>query len=282
MFIKLKILMADNTNTLEISCPFCKAVGNINVPVSVYSHKKWGVVKIQVPAGAICKEHQFIVLIDTKGNVRGYERIEYLKGPQEEQKQITKDILSLSDYIDMFGEIGFTYLLHAKIFSYSIFIVKNELNEGSVNIIDNYFDKIFPEKSKTSSIPINFIEKSDIDDVINNEDGAFIIESPENIIQIPWKEKIKFEETIVRKALEIIVKNEQLIILQQEVSKLINIAENAKDILEFYYDISRADFIDQLQKESRIPKINKNDLALYKLYIDRRYSPHYWDKIKKK
>jgi len=274
--------MSDNTTELEITCPFCKSVGTINVPISIYSNKKWGVVKIQVPAGAICKDHQFIVLIDTKGKVRGYERIEYLKGPELESKETVKDSISINDLINTFGEKGLVYLLHAKIFNYLIIILRNEKNAKFENVLDDFFDRIFPEEGKDSSQTVVYIENENIKSVKDWEEDALIIESSDNILQVPWKEKLKFEESVIDKASEIIVKNEQSIILQQEISKFIKVAENAKEILEFYYDISKADFIDQLQKESRTPKITKNDLLLYKLYIDRRYSPHYWDKIKKK
>ncbi len=274
--------MTDNKRALEITCPFCRAVGSIDVPVSVYSNKKWGVVKIQVPAGAVCNEHQFIVLIDSKGDVRGYERIEYLKGPETELKENVKESLSLNDLIAIFGEFGFKCLLHAKIFCYPIFIVRNEVNEKIENSIDEFFNKLFPEEIMSSMIPITYIERSDIINVQNDKDDLFIIEGSENIIQVPWKEKLRLEENIISKASEIIVKNEQLIILQQEVTKIIKIIENGREILEFYLEISKAEFIDQLQKEARISKITKNDLDIYKLYIDRRYDPHFWDKIKKK
>ena len=274
--------MPDNSNELEITCPFCKEVGKINVPVSVYSNKKWGVVKIQVPAGAICKEHQFIVLIDTKGNVRGYERIEYLKGPESELKENVKYSISINDLIEIFGETGLIYLLHAKIFNYLTVIIRNKMNTKLENVLDEFFDRLFPEEIKDLNQSVVFIDNENIDTVEDWEDEALIIESRKNIVQIPWKEKLKFEESVIDKASEIIVKNEQSIILQQEISKFIKVAENAKEILEFYYDITKADFLDQLQKEARVPKITKNDLALYKLYIERRYSPHYWDKIKKK
>ena len=66
----------DSFKTLEITCPVCGQIKNINIPESVFSQKKFGIIKIQVPLNAVCSEHQFIVFVDPKGSVRGYEKIE--------------------------------------------------------------------------------------------------------------------------------------------------------------------------------------------------------------
>ena len=62
------------TKQIEVKCPDCEAQRSINIPVAVFSQKKFGTIKVQVPPGAVCEEHQFIVFVDTKGVVRGYER----------------------------------------------------------------------------------------------------------------------------------------------------------------------------------------------------------------
>ncbi|MHA2281913.1 MAG: hypothetical protein ACXAC5_13805 [Promethearchaeota archaeon] len=68
--------MLETFKVLEIKCPTCGEIKNINVPESIFSQKKFGTIKIQVPLNAVCPDHQFIVFVDTKGTVRGYEKID--------------------------------------------------------------------------------------------------------------------------------------------------------------------------------------------------------------
>jgi len=87
--------MENDYKELEVSCPFCKVTGKIKIPVNIYLQKKWGTVKIQVPIGAICKEHQFMVLVDTKGIVRGSERLELSTTAVRENKDQTQEKYTL-------------------------------------------------------------------------------------------------------------------------------------------------------------------------------------------
>ena len=61
---------------IEACCPICGLSKSLNVPEAVLSQKKFGTIKIQVPMGAVCSEHQFIVFVDQKGVIRGYEKID--------------------------------------------------------------------------------------------------------------------------------------------------------------------------------------------------------------
>ena len=61
---------------LRVECPNCGNIKLLKIPLSIYSDKKFGLVKIKVPQGAVCQNHQFIVLTDTKQNVIGYETID--------------------------------------------------------------------------------------------------------------------------------------------------------------------------------------------------------------
>jgi len=70
--------MAEAFKVLEVVCPTCGKVKNISIPEAVFSQKKFGTVKIQIPINAVCPEHQFIVFVDTKGIIRGYEKIDVL------------------------------------------------------------------------------------------------------------------------------------------------------------------------------------------------------------
>ena len=70
--------MAESFKVLEVVCPTCEKVKNVKIPEAVFSQKKFGTIKIQIPINAVCPEHQFIVFVDTKGIIRGYEKIDIL------------------------------------------------------------------------------------------------------------------------------------------------------------------------------------------------------------
>lgn len=68
--------MESEFTSLRVECPNCGETKLIKIPLSVYSNKRFGLVKIKVPQGAVCQNHQFIVITDTKQNIIGYETID--------------------------------------------------------------------------------------------------------------------------------------------------------------------------------------------------------------
>ena len=87
---------------------------------------------------------------------------------------------------------------------------------------------------------------------------------------------------MMKKALEIIDDNEQLIIIQQDISKFIKEAELAKNILERVKEIYKEDLIDEMATQLKTPKINKYRLNLIKDFISQRYSEKLAKRIKNK
>ena len=61
---------------LEVVCPTCGGMKNLSVPANIITQKKFGTIKIQVPIKVVCPEHQFLVFVDTRGKIRGYEKID--------------------------------------------------------------------------------------------------------------------------------------------------------------------------------------------------------------
>ena len=51
-------MIAETFRVLEVECPICSEVKNINIPESVFAQKKFGTIKIQIPINAVCPEHQ--------------------------------------------------------------------------------------------------------------------------------------------------------------------------------------------------------------------------------
>ncbi len=79
--------MAESYKELEVSCPICEVVKNIQIPKSILIQKRFGIIKIQVPQGGVCKEHQFIVFVNTEGNIMGYETIDLLMKTESSSKE---------------------------------------------------------------------------------------------------------------------------------------------------------------------------------------------------
>ena len=272
------------TKEVELTCPTCQKFKKITVPAAIFSQKKFGTIKIQVPPGAVCREHQFIAFVDTKGIVRGYERIDLLMAiPTEEIKEAEKDEeLTLKILIRRYGLYGVFSLLHAKLFDYPAYIIKDKGSEETPLKLNEFFDKILPEKYKAPTYKIKFLDEISYDKIRVKEKESLLIDSQQNILQTPWEEKLKFEESMLKKSLEIIDDNEQLIIIQQDISKFIKEADLAKNILERVKEIYKEDLIDEMATQLKAPKINKYRLNLIKDFISQRHSDKLAKRIKNK
>ncbi len=278
--IKNRIIMdPEKISIVEVECPFCKAVGNIKIPSDVLSSKKWGTIKVQVPAGAICGKHHFIALIDSQGIVRGHEKIESF-GQCNDNKE-KKSSLTLNELISFFAFEGVAHLIHATIFNYEIFMKTNRLLAVKANDICSFFYFLLPEEHRDLHKLIH-VEENDAENKSELKSKALVFDDKNKVRSRPWKESIDFAESILTKSLEIIRPAEQIVVLQQEITKIFSLAEIAREILESHDTIPRSEFINELQQKSKILKIAKDKQSLIKLFLDRHYSPSYWKKITKK
>ncbi|MGV9204876.1 MAG: hypothetical protein ACOC44_12760 [Promethearchaeia archaeon] len=268
------------TKELEVTCPTCEKVESINVPSSIFKQKKFGTIKIQVPPGAVCK-HQFICFVDPKGIIRGYEKIDLMMcRPVEVEEETEQDHLNLNTLMQMYGTYGVFSLIHAKIFDFPHVIVREEGCMDISDILNKIGDNILPEEYRGTT-EVQFINPEEVDDFDN--DNALLIGKQKQILQTPWQEKLSFEEDVVQKASEILDEDGQLIILQQEISKLINQAKKTAEILEgVKEEIYEDDLIEKLAKKSNMPKIDHHRLVLIKQFIRQRISEKLAGKIKNK
>ncbi len=294
---------------VELTCPVCKAVKIINIPEAIFTQKKFGTLKLQVPAEGVCSEHQFIAFVDTKGIVRGYEKIDiHMTAPAGEIKEQYEKMeeLSLNLLFQMFGLHGVFSLLHAKLFNYPSYIMNPENTEDITDKLNEFFDKYIPEKyrgtsliksvneedyfskSRTVQAPRNIGTFSyggsliDYGKIKIKEKNALFIDAYKTILQTPWSEKLKFEEAIFKKALEIIDPREQVILISQDINKFIKETEQVVSNLENAKEIYEDDLIDILSKYLNNPKINHYRLSIIKDFIKQRVSSKLTAKIKNK
>ncbi|NHJ23242.1 MAG: hypothetical protein EAX89_01610 [Candidatus Lokiarchaeota archaeon] len=274
--------MAESYKEIEVSCPICEIVKNIQIPQSILTQKRFGIIKIQVPQGGVCKEHQFIVFINSKGNIMGYETIDLLMKAESPPKE-NVEILNLNYFIRNFGLYGILSLIHAKIFNYQIYLLRIKRDEKFLALINRILDNLIPEIYREANKVI-FLDESDYDNIRLKGNAALIMDSHQNILQTPWdqKLKLKFEENLIEKALEFFDEKEQFLILKRGIKKLIKEAEYAKNALEKVKIIYEDDLIDQLSQDLMEPRINRYRLLLLKEFINRRFSKKLSDEIKSK
>ena len=278
--------MEEKYKEIEISCPVCKEVANIKVPENIFAQKRFGLIKIQVPPGAICSEHLFIVFIDTKGVVRGYEKIdlfsykcvdEFKDGAELSEK------VSLRRLIQLIGLYGFYCLLHATIFNYPSYIMRETGKEDTTNILNIFFDKLLPERHKRLC-SVKILEQIAYNKIKIKEKDALVIDSHQQILQTPWNEnlKLEFEGEIVKKALEITNEEDQITMLKHAIERIIKEAEFVKDLLMDVQEIYDDVLIEKVSSVLMLPKMNQYRLNLIKDFIKKRYSPKLSVKIKNK
>ncbi|MFX1387894.1 MAG: hypothetical protein ACFE9M_11810 [Promethearchaeota archaeon] len=273
-------MMAEPFKLLEVVCPTCGKMKNINIPEAVFTQKKFGTVKIQIPINAVCPEHQFIVFVDKKGIIRGYEKIDIIMGaisPEAERKAAGR--INLRNLIQTFGIYGIFSLIHAKIFNYPSYIIKDDNFEYSEDILNAVGDNILPERYRGNKT-IHILEEPDINKIKVKDKEALIMDASQHIYQTPWTKKLKFEEGIVKRALDIIDEQEQLKLLQQDISTLISEAHYTVSILQDFDRIYDDELIEKISKAFSMKKISTHRLNLIIEFIRRNISKKIISKIK--
>lgn len=269
---------------IELTCPVCQAKSTIEIPEQVFAQKQFGSIKIQVPPGAVCPEHQFIVFLDPKGLVRGYERIDILMGAPIQTEEEGKEFLgkvNLNQLIHMFGLYGVFSLMHAKFFGYESYVIKENASEEFSSRINEFLRKVTQNQYSNEKV-IHFIADTAYDRIKIDRKNSLLIDAHNNIMQTPWDEKLNFEESYVKKALEIINPEEQIILIQQDINNFIKEVNHTIRILEDVKEIYDTDLIDQLSKDLKISKISKYRINLIRNFISRNVSEKLAKKIQNK
>ena len=259
--------MTESSTLLEVVCPSCGGMKNLNIPSAILSHKKFGTVKIQVPFNAVCHEHQFLIFVDTKGTIRGYEKIDIqmITVTSKVEEEVSGS-LNLRKLIQIFGIYGVFSLIHAKIFNYTAYILKDENFEYDEDFFNSFGDTILPDSFRGRKT-VHLLRENEIDNQKQKKRNSLVIDTKQYIYQTPWTNKLKFEEGLIKRALEIIDEQEQLKLMQQDIAKLIDEVNCTVSILENVKEMYEDDLIEGIAKTLNIKKINKYRLSLIKEFI---------------
>ncbi|MBY9020820.1 MAG: hypothetical protein KGD67_07170 [Candidatus Lokiarchaeota archaeon] len=273
----------------DISCPKCGSGKEISVPDSLFLQKKFGTVKIKVPQGAVCNEHNFIVFISTKGQVIGYDIID-ASVSLDQKEDMPGDLinLTLDEIIETFGFNCVAGFIHAKLFDYPSSIIRNEEFALDIKQLNELFDMLIPPKFQNSNAIVDeefdsyvFPNPNYYYSTIKKEHAdAYLVNNRKLVIQVPWQIQIDFEKSILSNALGKHDKNEQLKYLAQYITQFISDVEFTQNVLENVKSISEKELIKKLKEKLIVSTINKNRILLIKEFINRRISKEVGRKIK--
>jgi hypothetical protein len=271
------VRMEQAVKELEIACPACGTTKSLRIPLKVFSQKKYGFVKIQVPQGAVC-EDRFMILADPSKLQK-----------EEEIKDEQQNGPSLISFIREFGFNCVAGLIHASLFGYSSFIISKINDTINVDPLNNTIDELIPEKYRNS----HALEKIEYDPDIYPNPGFyyaliadqqkfdFLINPHKHVIQDPFETDIKYEQVILRNALK--EKEEigiQFKIIADSVLRFIRDVEFAISILNDSNKISEKDLMKVMNDRLTLSSINKTRMKYIKEFINRRVSPILASKIK--
>jgi hypothetical protein len=275
--------MENKVRDVSLTCPICKKKNTITVPEKVLAQKKFGSIKIQIPPGAVCPDHQFIVFLDPKGLVRGYEKIDVFMGDsQTDPKENGEEAkISVNNLVKEFGLYGVLSLLHAKLFNYRAYVLREDISKYDIQQLNNFLNDI-TENNYFSPPDLKFFKREDYEVLEIEENKVLSIDENNNIIHTPWNEKLKFEENSIKDAIDIINPNEQKIIIKQNVNSFLRKVKYSIRILKDVKKINKLDLRERLSNDLDIPRIPINQIEMIKKFISRNLSEEMGAKIIKR
>ena len=287
--------MSELFKVIKPACPKCGIIKYLKIPRSVFDQKTYGFVKIQVPKGAVCQDHQFIVISDSQARIIGYEAIDKAISLEEERreemvvKEKVKDFkFSLKSLILKFGFNSVAGFIHAKLFKYDTYIIRSEEPLQNVEDLNDYFDKMIPEPYR-NSVKIDVITyDSDIYSnpgyyynlIAHKRTRAFLLNPRRHVIQMPWRTNIGYETNIINYALQKEDPNDQYKVLVDSIQRFILDSEITEQKLKDVKKISEKNLIKMLDKELTLSTITKERMHIIKEFLVRRKSSDIMSKVK--
>jgi len=281
-------MMQVQYKSIHVTCPRCGAEKSVPVPITLFSEKKLGHVKIQVPKGAVCQDHVFIVFLDVQGRIIGYETVDLsILSLADIKTRKDGKTISLKEFIDIMGFQCFAGLIHAKLFNYPLYIiVKNEF-KVNLDVINNVLDDLMPEMYKNTRSLKTFKYDEDIYPLVtyfyalvkNMRKTAFLMNNRKHIVQMPWKTGLVLEQSIINSALSKDDKNEQLKFIAFYISKFLEDVEKTLIIVKSVKKMSKKDLVKKLKEIAITSTVSKNYISFIKEFVHRRISPELAKKI---
>ncbi len=270
---------------ISIACPNCGAEKTITVPETLFTEKKFGHVKIQVPKGAVCQDHVFVVLLDIKGRILGYQTVDLsVSTPDEvkpkEEAHPEEESLGLMKYIKLLGFRCLAGLIHSKLFNYQPFVIIKKDSQMDMDEINFFLDDIVPEMYRNHKV-LKEIEYNDYVFptatyfyalVKNQRKVAFLMNFHKHIIQMPWQSGLDLEKGFIATALKNNDPIEQIKYLTFYVTKFLEDVDKTKIIIKPMKKISKKDLVKKLKEIAITSTVTKEYVTSIKEFIRRRVS----------
>lgn len=244
---------------IEIRCPYCDLVGNINVEDNAFKNVARGLLAVDIDRGVLCS-HTFIAYVDMNFQVRDYFiadfKVETPEIPSIKNKIKggipKKEIVDLNLIKLTFPATLMSYVFKSIFFRQKIIIISDQefLNDH----IKNFF-KFITEKTFETEILV--ISPEDYKKNKKHYKKSMVFNGVKilnNIQKLINKKKIHVENSIVNKFLVEKDLEVSFIILKNEVYKAFELSK------------SIANFIKESQKKNEIINILKINLELKKNY----------------
>lgn len=247
--------------SIEVKCPVCMVQKTINLPMYLFEKKQVGLLKVQIHKG-ICCEHPFVVFMDRKGAIKGYEQVDLQIDLTDFAQRKMGNKIYLRDLLKLYADYAVANMLHAILTKYNIIILYTSQGKNLGAEVNNLLNEYLPDGFKVPII-VKYIEENELKKT-KVEDHLII--SPNGIVaQTPWQDTTyNFENSLMRKALDILDDESQAIIVQQEIETLFDRVKFVKDTIKDKPQIYEDDLKEILKKQFNLGSVTDYDIILIK------------------
>ncbi len=258
--------------SLNVKCPMCGIEKVINVPAYVFENKQFGALKIQIPKGSVCAEHQFLIFVDKKGTIRSYETSDFhLPSIKHETKhEENQDLLSISDFVGMIGEFATLNVLHALLLDIPIFMVQSKINQKMGHVINNTLNALLPGFFKNHN-KLQIINRKEY--YTFREDAILLaIDQFGYILIAPWEiNKFEIEEDLLEKVMKLSDFKQQKIIFQQLLTNFFRKLNHVGEMLQKQEVIHLNDLKNEFKKKFMQKRVSNYEIELIKAVLEHRF-----------
>ena len=230
--------------TVNIQCPTCQTIKDIEVPDGLFAGKKMGLIKIHIEK-SICCDHQFIAFFSKSGKNCGYEKLD-VAFELTEKDEIQE--LTLRDLLKQYGDYIMTLMFHSIILDVPIIILHTKYEQvNKAPPMNMFVNEFLPDKYQSS---LMFTSVYDLEYHKNPRTDALVISAQNDVETTPWPTIVfDYEKDLIRKALDILDDKMQPLIVQEELNVLFKKAEYFNGLINKWAAIYEEDVRTELDKE---------------------------------
>jgi hypothetical protein len=255
--------------SLNVKCPICEAEKIIKVPAYVFENKQFGALKIQIPRGSVCPDHQFLIYVDKKGVIRSYETSDYqLPSVKREHKE---KLITISDFVAMVGEYATFNVLHALILDIPIMMVQPTVDPKMENVINKTLSALLPGFFKYTKT-FRMVGRKEFS-MLSESHDLLAIDQEGYILLCPWEiNKFEVEEDLLLKVMKLEDFDQQKIIFQQLLTSFFRKLNFVGEMLLKQDIVYEDELKEQYKKEFRVKRVSNYEIELIKGVLDKRFN----------